>query len=309
MSPRHIPILLAALLISSCSETAPPPPLLRLQVTTTGVFTDGNFATSDITDLKNWLSEKIAGGEADRDVRLDFACNTPVSLMLNTIDHLSSAGAGIKSGSGSDSGFAFNIEGWNGDDFALKYPEPETCCIEETQSGADKWGAYTITEKHRGPLVEFALTITGGTVCNEDGMELLPGDLTELFKTRSRDGHVCVTICTDLFVAAGDLLPVLMVSSRRGAAVNILSAESGEKLSDYDQVPLRLELGILNEKVFSPLSSAMRKRPSYFGIPQTAALPPEAPPPWIPEHFLMAAGFRLALHESRGTRLGDWSGF
>lgn len=293
MKPSLIPLLLAALLTSCHEKAAPtPPPLsIRLQISAGGTFTGSGIPSSSTASLSRWLSKEIATGRVDPDVRLDFAPETPVWQMADTIVEALSAGTSSSSMSAYAIALGFGIEGWNGDDFFLHFiQDVETCCVEEWLSGADEWGTWVATEKYPGPRVEFSLTITGDTL-SSDGKEINLADLTELFRSRSTLGPMLVSIYTDRDTTAGDLIPLMTIAGRYGALVNLGAEGQPKKESLRDRLRLQVERVI---PAWQHLASAEVSTPSMraqvvttINIAVTTSWP--TPPLLLPASFQLTA--------------------
>jgi hypothetical protein len=225
------------------------------------------------------LAGMMNSGTWNRDVRIDFAAEVPCEAVMDSIETVLLAGASNGKGQ-----LGLNITGNGGRDFLLEISEDYGCTLEYA-TVADEWGTAMIQMNGGRPrTVEFELRFEDGGWFGE-GLHLEVEDLREMLRHRRRQGEeAVVSIFTEWYALAADLLPLLLACQAENVRVKLVSGPDAREE--------------LRKRRFGapPVSQVIPNLvPRYVRgeVPQSTRERQQATtwskPPILPEHFIMSA--------------------
>jgi hypothetical protein len=276
---RSFLFISAALLLCACSKPKQAPQIVRLQVTTAGMFMGAEKLPSDEPVRLQTLSRMMDSGAWDRDVRIDFAANVPCEVMKDTIVTVLVAGAGNGNGQ-----LGFGITGDRGLDFLLEISD-DYGWIMEYEMVADEWGTAMIDKDGRRlRTVEFDVQFADGC-WGSDGVLLEVEDLGTMLRHRRTQGsEAIVSIFTDTDTVGGDLLPLLLACQAEGVRFKLAGDPEvrGEWRKQFRAQPV---LRVIPEFApgYAPGEEYNRSHAKHRSVTWSV------PPPLLPEQFIMSA--------------------
>ena len=254
---RYLVPVIAALMLCGCEKSKRGPArVVRLAVTTEGMF-DGQVKCTPERGAA--LEAQIACGAVEADMRLDVGRDVTCAQLQDAVRAVDAAGGGTRRMT-----VAFGMEDVRGDcEYVL--PAVETCCMPEREAFTDELGAGLITNERGFREVEFGLEVRGGEWADGAGW-WEEADFRELLRERRRMGARATVIVS---AAGGErvavLVPLLQACWHTGVRIS-LRTEEDERTERHGRT---IHYPYARERVLPRIRTTVKPIP--FLLPDTSS--------------------------------------